>query len=249
MKIVKSKLSIAIMSFGFVAVIGAISYAAINREVRKVSAESGKSWIESEKKKIPKAPVAKLAPHQTEVEKYLESMRGYLQTPPRDGVFGGDRIPTLHGKESEVIPAYKDIQSLEGKIQMSSMVVGTYTERQAKEEFENGDNRDPVTKSKLSDEDKVRITYVHFLTPNKDESEESNRVWENERKAILAFGAELRKSKPEVITKEVTVNGRASWFVGKAVHASVNSCYKCHTNIKKGEPIGYTLALLSEAKH
>lgn len=220
MKVVKSKLSISLMSVGFVCVVAGISYAALYKP-----ASSSKPT----EKNV--ASLTKGAPHQSEVEAYLESMKGYLQTPPRDGVFGSDRIPMLHGKEAEEIPAYKDINALEGKVRMSSAVVGLHEQ------------------SSLVGLDRVRMNYVHFVNPNREDSQESAKAWETEEKAIKAFAVDIRKSKQETFSQEMKVNGIPSWIIGKAIHASVNSCYKCHTNIKKGEPIGYTVAIVSNLNH
>ena len=75
MKIVKSKLSIAILSVGFISAIGAISYAALNREVRNSSPVSRKDSVALNKKahvNVKVASNAARAPHQDEIENYLE---------------------------------------------------------------------------------------------------------------------------------------------------------------------------------
>ena len=245
MKIAKSKMSIAVIGFTFASVIAAISYASLNRAVDQANPNKD---IKPVKLLVSKSAEPKIAPHQEKIEAYLDEMLGYLQTPPRDGVFGSDRIPTLHGKESDDIEAYKNIQDLEGKIRMESAVIGTYTDQEAKEESQGIDDASPADKTKLSDEDKVRLNYVHFVSPESSDTEKSNQRWEAVRKAMVKFGVELQKSSPENLAKKVTVDGKPSWLIAKAVHASVNSCYKCHTNIQPGKPIGYTVALVTELK-
>ena len=250
MKIVKSKLSIAILSVGFISAIGAISFAALNREVVNSSQESGKDSVSLNKKahtNVKVASSAPRAPHQDEIEGYLESMKGFLQTRPRDGVFGGDRIPTLHGKEADGLESFKSISSLEGELQLRSAVVGLRPDQELKDMAsiakEEGKNSAP-----LKPTDGIRVTDVHYLGKDASDSEDATLVWEANTKLIQQFGIDIRKKGVETLTQSVMVKGVPGWIVGSAVHASVNSCYKCHSNIKKGDPIGYTVALYSKAK-
>ena len=250
MKIVKSKLSIAIMSIGFVGVIGAISFASLNRtpDLRK---SEPKSAVDKRAAlgKLAKSlkETAKLAPHQDDIEAYLESMKGFLQTPPRDGVFGGDRIPTLHGKESDDLESFKGIVSLEGQLQLRSAVVGLFSHEDMKSRSEGvskkGHKLDSLTK-----EDTVRVTDVHLLAPDRADNDDSASKWNAGTAAIKKFALTARAKGQETYAEEVEVDGKPSWIIAKAVHASVNSCYKCHANIKRGEAIGYTVALVSTLK-
>ena len=253
MKIVKSKLSIAILSVGFISAIGAISYAALNREVRNSSPVSRKDSVALNKKahgNVKVASNAARAPHQDEIENYLESMKGFLQTPPRDGVFGGDRIPTLHGKEADGLESFNGISSLDGELQLRSAVVGLRSDQDLKDMSrvakEEGKKSAPLTPA-----DGIRVTDVHYLgkdSEDSSDSEDATLVWEANTKLIQQFGIDIRKKGVETLTQSVIVKGVPGWIVGSAVHASVNSCYKCHSNIKKGDPIGYTVALYSKAK-
>ncbi len=250
MKIVKSKFSIALLSVGFVGVVAGISYAALSREVRSLPSNSGETLVSTTKKdpatiKVVSGPPK--APHQAEVENYLEAMRGYLETPPRDGVFGGDRIPTLHGKESEEISAYKDVQKLEGDIKLRSAVVGLRPDKDLKEmakiAADTGQKAKPLTPL-----DSIRLTDVHYVGLESEESYAATERWDADSKMIQQFAIDIRKKGVDSLTKDVMIKGVPGWIVGKAVHASVNSCYNCHANIKKGDPIGYTVALYSKAK-
>ncbi len=250
MKIVRSKLSIAILSIGFISAIAAISYAALNREVRNASREPGKDSYTSHNKAHPDTNVASgavMPPHQDEILRYLESMKGFLQTPPRNGVFGGDRIPTLHDKDAAHIQGYQDLKKLEGQITLQSAVVGLRSAQDLKE-MTQGINEEGRKSAPLTILDGVRVTHVHYLTQDNEDSEDATLVWDANTKLIQQFGIDIRKKGAESLTKSVTVRGVPGWIVGRAVHASVNSCYKCHGNIKKGDPIGYTVAIYTKAK-
>ncbi|MBI1333837.1 MAG: hypothetical protein GC165_13265 [Armatimonadetes bacterium] len=255
MKIIKSKLSIAVLSLGFVGVAAAISYATLSRAVapkmesKKVDSHL-KEKFEKLSKELSKADSKEappVAPHQEDIENYIDAMRKFLQTPPRDGVFGSDRIPTLHGKDSEDLTAYDAIRSLDGEVHIRSAVLGLQpVQKGAKDlevETENGVRADS---SPLS---QIRLSDVHYVMPNYDDgTDQSNTRWENESKALEQFAIDIRRKGVEEDTQKVSINGKDAWIVAKAVHASVNSCYKCHSNIEKGKPIGYVAALISNAK-
>jgi len=239
MKIVKSKLSIAILGIGFASVIGAVSYATIYRPAAFDS------------KPVVNKPVlvkndAPKAPHQDEVQDYLQEMKSYLQTPPRDGVFGSDRIPTLHGKESEEIPAYEAIRALEGKVNIRSAVLGLEPAEEMKRmaDISLADGVKPHNEPT----DHIRLSDVHYQTSNQEESEQASKRWDNETDALRKFAVETRKKGVDQNVQKVSINGKENWIIAQAVHASVNSCYKCHTNVKKGEAIGYVTAIISEGK-
>ena len=250
MKIVKSKLSIGLISFGFISVVGAISYASLNHApdvVRPKPKPNLKALAGELNKAIGDANrsvAKKKAPHQQEVESYLESMREFLQTPPRDGVFGGDRIPTLHGKESDNLESFKSIVNLEGKLTLRSAVVGYYSAKQIKNGEVWNDEEDH-SKSKVTKDDTVRVTDVHVLGQDLTDSDKSVLEWKAATMAMQTFALSVRSNNQDTFAEPITVNGKPSWIIAKAVHASVNSCYKCHSEIKRGEPIGYTVALVS----
>lgn len=254
MKIVKSKLSIAFLSLGFVSAIGAVSYATIYRSVNR---EPDKIASRDLDKAVLKAKFAKLeatlkeadsknpvAPHQDVVQDYLDQMKGYMQTPPRDGVFGSDRIPTLHGKESEFIKPYEAIRDLEGKVRLRSTVLGLEPVQSGKSSADialvNG------VKPQNGPADHIRLNDVHFVSA--DNIYDAAELWDKETDALKEFAVEIRKKGLESDVQKVTIDGKPNWIVAKAVHASVNSCYKCHANVKKGEAIGYVAALISDPK-
>ncbi len=243
MKVVKSKISIAILGLGFASLIGAVSYATLARPARFPSKD-----VIPAKKEAPKVAEAKIvAPHQEEIEKYLDQMGSYMQTPPRDGVFGSDRIPTLHGRESDDIQAYDSIRNLEGKYYLRSIVLGLEPKDEVtyKKAFVT---TAPGTKIQNSDTDKIRLSDVHYVTPDHDDETYVAEKWESETEALRKFAVSIRKKGLERDVETIQVNGRQHWVVAKAIHASVNSCYKCHDNVKKGEPIGYVAALISNPK-
>ena len=247
MKIVKSKLSIAVLSVGFVGAVAAISFAALNRTPKfepkpKISDKVAVKELAEPVKEAPK----KLAPHQDEVENYLESMKGFLQTPPRDGVFGGDRIPTLHDKDTDDLPAFKTMKTLEGQIQLRSAVVGLYSAKNMEERKKQVD--DDGHKIGTGKYDQVRLTDVHLLAPNRGEDDAASVQWDLGTNTLRKFALTAMAKGQDSYVEPVQFDGKNAWIVAKAVHASVNSCYKCHTDIKKGEPIGYTVALLSNLK-
>ncbi len=200
-------------------------------------------------KKAVKPAVAVLE-RRKEFDQYLTQMRSYLQTPPRDGVFGADRIPNIHGKFASEIPAFKTIQSFQGKIQVRSAVIGFNRVKYTKvsdPEDQLPDNTDPV-----------RITPVHLLTPDKslthnapnllydDGADAFSAAWKVGSDSLRQAALKLQRSHPESFSEAVSFRGQPAWILGQAVHASVDSCYKCHRDIPKGQPIGYVTALISK---
>ena len=227
-----------LLSLGAMTVVAA-TYAALSKPVHPSAASANLS--------------ASVASHKVEYEKYLEQMHSYLRTPPRDGVFGADRIPNLHGKFADNLPAFKAIAALQGTVQMRSAVIGFQPVKYSKVEGEDA--------QQLPDnKDDVRITPVHLLTPNlslahngpnmltDDGKDASSAAWSVGVDELRRFAVKLRDKPKETYSEQGTVLGKPSWLVAKAVHASENSCYKCHTNIKKGQPIGYVVAMVSDAK-
>lgn len=245
MKVVKSKISIAVLGLGFASLIGAVSYATLSRPAHFPSNAQPNL---PKKEPVVAATPKIVAPHQDEIEKYLDQMGTYMQTPPRDGVFGSDRIPTLHGRESDDITAYESIRDLEGKNYLRSVVLGL----EPKDDVTAKSTpvvTAPGTKIQNSETDKIRLSDVHYVTP--DSSEEGNAIkeWNSETEALRKFAVSIRKKGLEQDVETLNLNGKQHWIVAKAIHASVNSCYKCHDNVKKGEPIGYVAALISDAKN
>jgi hypothetical protein len=82
---------------------------------------------EEEGKKSDIKVVTKIVPfaHDTEIDKYLTSIRSFMLVPPRNGQFGAMRIPTFHGASKSSIPGYKEVQLLGEDFSFSSSVVGT----------------------------------------------------------------------------------------------------------------------------
>lgn len=240
-------MKVGLFATGFAVGVGVLAYATLSRQ-----------------SKTETQPLAKLAPikmpHQVELEKYLDQMRSYLVTPPRDGVFGSDRIPYLHDSVASGIPAFKAITNLKGQIQMRSAVVGFQPVKYSQVKDENGK---PLAEEDQIPEnlDKVRVTPVHLLTPNMslthnqpntlydDGNDAKSNAWSVGLDQMNRFAAKLRDGSKETFSEQVLFNGQPSWIIAKAVYASVDSCYKCHMDIEKGKPIGYVVALISDAKN
>ena len=252
MKIVKSKLSIAVLSLGFVSVVGAVAYATLSRPFNAENKPAPKINYDRSKIKaiIPSAPKKELtaikAPHQEVLEQYIDQVKSFMQTPPRDGVFGSDRVPTLHGKDSYGLESYDQIKNLEGSVSIRSVVLGlqplAILKGMAEPEVENG------AKRIVSDTDHIRISDIHEISHDREDNDNAGKQFDNQTEALQKFAIEIRKKGLDEDVQAVSINGKQNWIIAKAVHASVNSCYKCHANIKKGEPIGYVAALYSDDK-
>ena len=244
MKVVKSKLSIALMGLVGASVVGAVSYAALNRPVtipakKLATKNSAPAPVINEKV---------VAPHQDDIDRYLNQVKEYMQTPPRDGVFGSERVPTLHGKDTGDIIAYDGIRSMEGQYYVRSAVMGIYPTVKV-----NGDGTVIKPAHGVVKQDSslsgIRMSDIHLVTPNRGDNDKAYANWDKESVALRQVAAELMKSGPDQDTRKIDLNGKSAWVVSSAVHASVNSCYKCHNTIEKGKPIGYVTALVTSPSH
>lgn len=175
-----------------------------------------------------------------EVSQYLDQMRSYLRTPPRDGVFGADRIPNLHGQDAYKIQAFRTIKSLENKIQIRSATIGFHRIQ---------DSIEPEPPS--HNQSKARITSVHLLTSESsflddDKPNTDLGTWHQGLTTQEAFATKyLRNNTQDTVVQKIEFNGKPGWIMAKAVRASEDSCYSCHKEIKHSEPIGYVEAMLS----
>lgn len=190
--------------------------------------------------------------HDGEIDAYLTSIRSYMLVPPRDGLFGASRIPTLHGQGRNKIPGYQDVAKFgEENLQFASFVVGL----QPAENLKYYQEAVSAGRMKESDVPKFRQTAVHWVTPNgkaKDvvaqQIESTPTLLVVNRKELYA---EVSKFQEKCMTEgyddfsdSIKIAGRSGYIVMKAVKASDKSCYSCHTNIKEGEAIGFVSAVL-----
>ncbi|MBS1702532.1 MAG: hypothetical protein JST12_12775 [Armatimonadetes bacterium] len=181
--------------------------------------------------------------HDKDIDTYLTSVRSFMLVPPRNGLFGASRVPTLHGATGEKIPGYKEVQDLAAdKYMINSFVVGKMPdeviaayEKSAKEgRF-------------LGQVPHYRVTPVHMtFLEGADRRQESQTIAAEVRKRVTDLDAECMKEDYEDYSTSFDVAGHHAWLMAKAVRASDKTCYSCHTNIKEGQPIGYVMAALIE---
>ena len=212
--------------------IGSLTYATSRPMIRDEETKKKDSHI-----------VSKLVPfkHDTEIDTYLTSIRSYMLTPPRDGRFGGGRIPTFHGASRSSIPGYKEVEALGVDHSFASFVVGEMPKETIKAYAEY--------KAKNPDQNieipKYRSTLVHsMIKPQTGVSPRTNGFKQIPQSVVNDVKATVDKQGYDAYSHAVKIDGVEGWIMAKAVRASDKSCYGYHTTIKEGQPIGHVIAVL-----
>lgn len=162
---------------------------------------------------------------------YMQTMRSFLQTPPRDEVFGSDRIPTLHNKETTELDGYAAIEKFSKGNRVRSILVGfdSIRPRHKDEDF------------KIQN----RVSDVHFENFYVGKDDEKNyEEWKSVSKFMLAKAEAAERSNSEFGNFPVEGIPKARIYT-LPVKASEDSCYKCHSE-KKGKAIGYLAVYLEK---
>lgn len=172
---------------------------------------------------------ANVMPTESEVKSYMTSMSSFLQTPPRDEVFGSERIPTLHNKEVTELEGYSAIEQFARGNKVRSMLVGL----------------DAVKSDQKNESPLNRISNVHAENYFDDHmsGDENYKEWDKMTKVLLSKIELSAKNKKDFASYPVDGKPSARMYT-LAVKASEKSCYKCHAD-KVDKPIGH-LAVVVE---
>jgi hypothetical protein len=198
--------------------------------------------IEDGAKKSDAKVVSKIVPfaHDTEIDKYLNSIRSFMLVPPRDGNFGARRVPTFHGTNIGSVPGYKDVAELTKNSSMASFVVGTFPAESLKG-LKDYQQANPNQKIEIPT---YRTTSIHSFYRNDAKGNQSLNQYQELRKLVEHAKKTVDAKGYETFSESVTVGGAAGFIMSKAVQATDKSCYSCHANIKPGEPIGHVMAAI-----
>ena len=127
-----------------------------------------------------------------------------------------------HNVDSKNIPGYKEIVELQD-YSFDSFVVG---QSMLKVPHASG----------LSS--KCRI---NRLPSSKGSGPNLGSGWAN---TIEQIKDTVDKGDYETYSQPVKINGCSGWMMVKPVRASDDACYKCHSDIKRGQPIGHVMAAI-----
>jgi hypothetical protein len=181
--------------------------------------------------------------HDEEIDTYLTSIRSYMLTPPRNGRFGANRIPTFHGRPKGEVPGFEAIRNLAKKYQFASYVVGA-TPPDSNAAYKQYNEKHPNQPIEIT---KYRVTPVHMMWDGLRAAQSQTKNLNLQMSgAIDSAKGKADKDGYEVYSQEVKLEGCPAWIMVKSVTASDKSCYSCHTNIKEGAPIGHVMAILSQ---
>ena len=181
--------------------------------------------------------------HDADIDTYLTSIRSFMLTPPRNGLFGASRVPSFHGVSRGAIPGYKEVEALGKDNSFASYVVGGMPSETV-EAYKKYAQQNPTQGIVVP---KYRVTTVHIMW------EGFRRTAGQVQKSQIDLTNSINKVKStmdnegyETYSEEVKINGSPAWIMAKSVVASDKSCYSCHSNVKEGAPIGHVMAILSK---
>lgn len=184
-----------------------------------------------------KAVKLKVLPKNEEMRTYLKSVAGFMEVPPRDGSFGASRVPTIHGSPGQGIPGYEEVRNLSKQFEFTSGVIGD----KPYEVLLGGKTAQQVRQVPPS----RRMRAVHYLIPN-----QPGKLYNTiDRQMIMAKLDQLLATNSDSMGYRADIaetdKGKL-YLMSKAVKATDEGCYKCHSNVKKGDAIGHVYAVYTE---
>lgn len=168
--------------------------------------------------------------------RFLDEVHDILREEPSDGRFGLSRLPTVHGRQ------YFDDRKPREKACVEAwqgLAIGNALALKALGNFDDKG----VSQDSRQMSGHYTLNHVPFSVEagNADAENEWHRHW------APGMATDLYNSRRNIATQEFTYGKHKATVVMRKVFPSSDSCLKCHTDVKKGKPIGI-LALLRVSK-
>lgn len=167
-------------------------------------------------------------PHDKDVRTYLKSVGSFMEVPPTDGIFGGSRVPTIHGKDHDSVPGYAQVKSFGSKLEFVSGSLGLWPPR-------NGEGARP------------RFRIIHRVNDSGN-TKLFSAIRYNEIMEKVSKVTELPADSNGYATAVATVDKSKVNIMTHIVKAPDDSCMKCHADKKKGETVGHVYAIYANLK-